>query len=133
MPRLRFMNVVCAVVCLSTIASRAHAQQAEALSQLVAPLVNTSVVAKSETASPPDSIDQVASASDEARAAYTSAWAQRQAGEYGTAVAIADSALSTISRALNSQIDASKRRDLVELRERLKAVRDASQHQLETA
>src|SRR5262245_12223991 len=133
MPRLRFMTVVCAVVCLATVASRAHAQQAEALAQLVAPLVNTSVVAKSETVSPPDSVDLAASADDEARAAFTSAWAQRQAGEYGTAVAIADSALGTISRALNSQVDATRRRELVELRERLKGVRDAAQHQLDAA
>jgi membrane-bound lytic murein transglycosylase D len=133
MPRRRFMTVVCAVVCLSTVASRAHAQQAEAMAQLVAPLVNTSVVAKSETASPPDSVDLAASANDEARAAYTAAWAQRQAGEYGTAVAIADSALGTIARALNREIDATRRRELVELRERLKGVRDAAQHQLDAA
>jgi len=123
MPRRRFMTVVYAVVCLATIASRVHAQQAEALAQLVAPLVNTSVVAKSETVSPPDSMDLAASANDEGRAAFTSAWAQRQAGEFGTAVAIADSALGTISRALNSQVDATRRRELVELRERLKGVR----------
>src|SRR5262245_20168519 len=133
MPRLRFMTVVCAVVCLATVASRAHAQQAEALAQLVAPLVNTSVVAKSETVSPPDSVDLAASADDEARAAFTSAWAQRQAGEYGTAVAIADSALGTIGRALNGEIDATRRRELVELREKLKGVRDAAQHQLDAA
>jgi membrane-bound lytic murein transglycosylase D len=100
---------------------------------LVGPLINTSVVARSETASPPDSIDQGASANDEARVAYTSAWAQRQAGEYGTAVAISDSALATIAHALNGEIDATRRRELVELREKLKGVRDAAQHQLDAA
>ena len=67
----------------------------------------------------------------EARSAYQSAWAQRESGEYGAAVETAEAALATVERTLKEDLDATRHRDLVEIKARLSGVRDAAHHELE--
>jgi membrane-bound lytic murein transglycosylase D len=66
-----------------------------------------------------------------ARAAYQAAWALRQSGEFAAAVVASDSALARIDAALARDPDATERRELVDSRARLAALRAASQHEIE--
>ena len=83
------------------------------------------VTADTATASPE-------SIADSARVAYQSAWALRAAGEHAIAVITANQALASIEQAFQSDPDASTRRDLVELKSRLRGLRDAAQHKVES-
>ena len=60
------------------------------------------------------------------RAAYQAAWAQRQAGDAAGAVETAQKAVLEIETALMSDMDASARRDLTEIRNKLSGLRDAA-------
>jgi len=77
-----------------------------------------------------DSLSPGARALAAGRAAHQAAWSQRQAGDYATAVQTIENALSVISKALELDLDASTRRDLVELQSRLQGLRDAARHEL---
>ncbi len=81
---------------------------------------------------PADSLDPGAIARD-AQAAYQSAWTERESGEPAAAVSTAEAALASIDRALATNLDASRRRDLVELRSKIAALRDAARHAAEEA
>lgn len=81
-----------------------------------------------QTAAAPDSIATVAQS---ARAAYESAWAQRESGDHGSAVATAEASLGQLDRVLGGDLDASRRRDLVELKSKMSALRDASRKAIE--
>ncbi|TMQ70661.1 MAG: hypothetical protein E6K80_07785, partial [Candidatus Eisenbacteria bacterium] len=67
----------------------------------------------------------------QARAAYESAWTQRESGDLQGAMATTDVALAAIERALATNLDASRRRDLVELKSKITALRDAAHHAFE--
>src|SRR5262245_21415293 len=69
---------------------------------------------------------------DSARAAYQTAWALREAGEHAIAIITANHALAAIEMALAADPDATTRRDLVELQSRLRGLRDAAQHKVES-
>lgn len=69
----------------------------------------------------------------DAKDAYESAWTQRQVGDFDQAVRIADHALIEIEAILAGDIDASRRRDLQDLRGRLSGLREAAKHDLEKA
>src|SRR5204862_1720203 len=80
---------------------------------------------------PGDSLVAVAvppSATQDAQAAYQTAWSQRESGDFAAAVSTSEAALAAIDRALETDLDASRRRDLVELRSKSAAVRDAARH-----
>jgi membrane-bound lytic murein transglycosylase D len=79
----------------------------------------------------PRAADSTATLAQDARTAYETAWAQREAGDHATAVATSEASLATIDRALEGDLDASRRRDLVELKSKISALRDASRHALE--
>jgi membrane-bound lytic murein transglycosylase D len=79
----------------------------------------------------PDSLGQP-DVVQSARAAYESVWAQRQAGDNEAAVRNAEATLEMLDRALGSDLDAARRRDLAELKARLGGVRDAARHDLES-
>jgi peptidoglycan lytic transglycosylase D len=69
----------------------------------------------------------------DAHDAYQSAWTQRQVGDFDQAVRIADHALIEIEAVLAGDIDASRRRDLQDLRGRLTGLREAAKHEQEKA
>jgi peptidoglycan lytic transglycosylase D len=70
---------------------------------------------------------------NDGKEAYQAAWAQRQVGDFDQAVRTADHALVEIEAILAGDIDATRRRDLQDLRGRLSGVRDAAKHELEKA
>src|SRR5262245_57736484 len=78
-----------------------------------------------------DSLDPGHAAAD-ARAAYETAWADRQSGDFAGAVSTAEASLATLERVLAGDLEASRRRDLVELKSKLSAVRDAARHELDS-
>src|SRR5437867_7410360 len=96
---------------------------APAMAQLFSPASAAAVTAA-------DSLSPGARALAAGRAAHQAAWSQRQAGDYATAVQTIENALSVISKALELDLDASTRRDLVELQSRLQGLRDAARHEL---
>jgi peptidoglycan lytic transglycosylase D len=63
-----------------------------------------------------------------ARTAYQAAWAQREAGEPAAAVRTAEAALDDIHRALDDDLDASTRRELVDTQAKLSGLRNAARH-----
>jgi membrane-bound lytic murein transglycosylase D len=65
-----------------------------------------------------------------ARAAYETAWAQRQAGEHASAIRTAEDALGEIAPALASPLDAATRRELVDVQSKLTGLRDAARDAL---
>ncbi|HEY2954899.1 MAG TPA: LysM peptidoglycan-binding domain-containing protein [Candidatus Eisenbacteria bacterium] len=67
-----------------------------------------------------------------ARSAYETAWALREAGDYPISISIAEQALAAIDEVLKGDLDATNRRDLVDLRSKLGGLRDAAQHKLDT-
>ena len=73
-----------------------------------------------------------AAIADSARAAYQTAWALREAGEHAIAIITANHALAAIELGLEADPDASSRRDLEELKSRLRGLRDAAQHKVES-
>src|SRR6185295_524807 len=66
-----------------------------------------------------------------ARSSYQAAWVQRQAGEYAAAIEAAECGLGALETAETPDLDASNRRDLVELQSKLEGIRAASKRQLE--
>jgi len=68
-----------------------------------------------------------------ARAAYQTVWALRESGENAIAVITADQALAAVETALQGDIDATSRRDLTEIKVRLRGLRDSAQHKVENA
>jgi len=67
-----------------------------------------------------------------ARAAYQTAWALRESGENAIAVMTANQALASVDDALKADLDASARRDLIEMKSRLRGLRDSAQHKVES-
>jgi membrane-bound lytic murein transglycosylase D len=65
-----------------------------------------------------------------ARAAYQAAWTQRQAEDYTTATETCDIAIKQIDAELTADVDASTRRELVDLRSKLSGLREAANHQI---
>ncbi|HYM81893.1 MAG TPA: LysM peptidoglycan-binding domain-containing protein [Candidatus Limnocylindria bacterium] len=65
------------------------------------------------------------------RAAYQAAWVQRQAGELPGAAQTSEAALNQIGSALAGDVDAARRRDLVEVQAKLIGLRDAVRRQLD--
>ncbi len=61
-----------------------------------------------------------------AREAYQMAWAQRQAGEHAGAARTAETALGAIETALAGDLDATTRRELVDVQSKLGGLRDAA-------
>src|SRR5580765_2588550 len=68
-----------------------------------------------------------------ARAAYQTVWALRESGENAIAVITADQALAAVETSLQGDIDATSRRDLTEIKVRLRGLRDSAQHKVENA
>src|SRR5262245_53272350 len=66
-----------------------------------------------------------------ARAAYQTVWALRESGENAIAVITADQALAAVESSLRGDIDATTRRDLTEIKARLRGLRDSAQHKVE--
>ena len=73
-----------------------------------------------------------ASVADSARVAYQTAWALRESGEHAIAIITANHALAAVEEALTRDVDATTRRELVEIRSRLRGLRDAAQHRVES-
>ena len=92
-----------------------------------APVQTASVQVQAAAAAP----DSTATAAQDAHAAYEAAWAQREAGDHKAAVTTAEASITSIDHALEGDLDASRRRDLVELKAKIAALRDASRHALE--
>ncbi len=72
-----------------------------------------------------------ASVLSSARAAYQTAWALRESGESAVAVITANAALASVETALHGDLDATSRRDLVEIKTRLRGLRDSAQHKVD--
>ena len=73
-----------------------------------------------------------AAVADSSRAAYQTAWALRESGEHAIAIITANRGLASIDLALEANPDASTRRDLVELQSKLRGLRDAAQHKVDS-
>src|SRR5439155_7184271 len=73
-----------------------------------------------------------ASVLSSARAAYQTAWALRESGENSIAVITANQALAAVDGALHGDVDATTRRDLVDLKSRLRGLRDSAQHRVDS-
>jgi membrane-bound lytic murein transglycosylase D len=101
----------------------AQSSRADLLLPMVTPVVAPAVSAASDTTQ-----SSVASPLAAARAAYQSAWTQRQAGEFQAAVRVLDEALPAIATALEGDLDATTRRDLIEMQGKLTGLRSAAQH-----
>ena len=69
----------------------------------------------------------------EARAAYQTAWAQREAGDHEAAIRTADGEIREIAPLLAGGVDASTRRELVDLHSKLGGLRDAARDALAAA
>ena len=80
-------------------------------------------VADSSRATAPTPVQEV-------RAAYESAWAQRQAGDPATALRTTESALAQVQTALAANPDATTRAELVDLRSRLSGLREVTAREL---
>ena len=80
------------------------------------------------TQAAPDSLDALTLG---ARAAYEKAWDQRQSGDYAAAVSTAEATLAVLERALGTDLEASRRRELTELKAKFLGVRDAAHHELD--
>jgi membrane-bound lytic murein transglycosylase D len=89
-------------------------------------------VTRPEPATADTLVPSRASLADSARAAYRTTWALRQAGENAIAVVTANQALASIETALQGDLDATTRRELVEQRSRLRGLRDVAQHKVES-
>ena len=66
-----------------------------------------------------------------ARSAYETAWALREAGDYAISISTAEQAVASIDEALKTDVDATTRRDLVELKSKLGGLRSSAQHKLD--
>src|SRR5262245_34198372 len=66
-----------------------------------------------------------------ARSSYQAAWVQRQAGEYAAAIEAAECGLGALEAAQSPDVDAARRREMVELQSKLEGIRSAAKHQLE--
>ena len=65
-----------------------------------------------------------------ARGAYQAAWAKREAGELAEAARLLEVPALQVEAVLKTDLDASRRRDLVELRGKIEGLRDATRHGL---
>ncbi len=101
---------------------------AELAAPLVAPLVAPIPVAAVDSAT--SSAVELVVAS---RTAYETAWGERQAGDHAAAVRTAEEAISMIAPTLAGGIDASTRRELVDVHSKLAGLRDASREALVAA
>ena len=68
-----------------------------------------------------------------ARSAYQNAWAQRQAGDFATAVEVAENGLKQVEEALAQKPDMTTRCALTELKAKLAGLRDAARHDQESS
>ena len=91
----------------------------------VAPPAQATVAKASSDSLTPSGVE------NDAKEAYQTAWGQRQVGDFDQAVRTADHALIEIEAILAGDIDATRRRDLQDLRGRLSGLRDAAKHELE--
>jgi membrane-bound lytic murein transglycosylase D len=67
------------------------------------------------------------------RGAYERAWAEREAGDQASALKTADEAIRQIAPLLSGGVDASTRRELVDIHSKLGGLRDAAQEALTSA
>lgn len=93
----------------------------------ILPLASPLLVAAADSVSVPG-----ASALSDARTAYQAAWDLRGAGNHAAAVRTAETALEGIATALNGEVDASIRRELVDTQSKLTGLRDAARGDLPT-
>lgn len=93
-----------------------------AIADLTAPLVAPLPVAVADSMSGEAGGVLVAS-----RAAYEKAWAEREAGKLTAAVKTADDAIRQIAPLLSGGVDATTRRELVDIHSKLGGLRDAAQ------
>src|SRR5262249_48098115 len=101
---------------------------------IVATAPTPSSTGSAEAATHADSVkdkDNGSSVIVPARAGYQNAWSQREAGHYDEAVATIDATLIPVAKALDGDLDAASRRDLVEIRAKLEGLRAAAHHELE--
>ena len=97
-----------------------------ASADLTAPLVAPIPIAAVDSASSATMVT-------EARAAYQTAWAQREAGNYDAAIRTADDEIRDIAPLLAGGVDASTRRELVDIHSKLGGLRDAARDALASA
>jgi membrane-bound lytic murein transglycosylase D len=103
------------------------ALRASAGAGTILPLASPLLVAAADSVSVPG-----ASALSDARTAYQAAWDLRGAGDHAAAVRTAETALEGIATALNGEVDASIRRELVDTQSKLTGLRDAARGDLPT-
>jgi membrane-bound lytic murein transglycosylase D len=108
-----------------TVAVLALALPVSAGAETLLPLVSPLLVAAADSVSVPG-----ASALTDARKAYQTAWDLRSAGDHAAAVRTAEAALEGIATALNGELDASIRRELVDTQSKLTGLRDAARGDL---
>jgi membrane-bound lytic murein transglycosylase D len=111
-------HLTLAVVLCALSAGIAGAEPILPLVSLVSPAAKDSLAAST--------VDHVAVA----RAAYQTAWDQRDAHDPSAAVRTAEGALEEIGKALDTDLDASTRRELVDVQSKLTGVRDAARGDL---
>ena len=80
----------------------------------------------------PDSLDPMALLQQTIRGAHQTAWNQRESGDFAASIETAEGALAAIDKALEANPDATRRRELVELRSRIVGLRDAARNDLES-
>jgi peptidoglycan lytic transglycosylase D len=97
-----------------------------ASADLTAPLVAPIPIAAVDSAS---SVTMITGARD----AYQTAWAQREAGNYEAAIRTADDQIRAIAPLLAGGVDASTRRELVDIHSKLGGLRDAARDALAAA
>jgi peptidoglycan lytic transglycosylase D len=103
------------------------AQETEVIGVPESPVTLVSPSPAGPTA-PADTSDVIAVS----KAAYESCWSKRESGDLAGAVSVAEAALGRIDRTLEGDLDASRRRDLVEIKSKIGALRDAARHGLES-
>lgn len=90
--------------------------------------------AQTPEAAPPDSaLEAPASPVLSIRAAYRNAWALRQAGDYASAIAVADSGSRAANVALSQDLNLTTRCAVTELKTKLAGLRDAARRDLASA
>ena len=114
------------------------AVRADALLPLVTPVLvvpgDSLLSTSAQTSGAPAASDAASSHAGlvtTARAAYQTAWAQREAKNQAGALRTSDLALRELSLALNGDLDASTRRELVDVQSKLTGLRDAARADLE--
>jgi len=120
---VRTLSPLCLAVTL-TVVSASWCAASDLTAPLVAALPAPAALLQ------PDSLD-AATVIRNARSAYETTWSQRNAGELAQAVKTAEVPLLQIEAMLASDLDATTRRDLLELKNKLQGLRDAARHDVE--